>query len=136
VFADHDSVIVHAFSSGGADVGRSDMLLELVDGKLTKVAEAFGGIAWHQPDEKQFCDAVPPGRIEIVTKGAQPVLDLVYVPYDDDAKIKAAPDWQSGGCEQTVVHQKATWDAKRKTFVAAATWTYAVAHKICRCRPN
>ena len=58
------------------------------------------------------------------------------VPYDNDAQRSAAPDWQSGGCEQTVVHQRATWDAKSKRFALARKVTYSVAHKICPCEPR
>jgi len=137
VFADHDNILAHCYSSGGADLGRHDYLFEPVNGKFTPVADAFAGIGWMQPpDEKQVCRAVPPGRIDVVTSGARPVLDLVSVPYDDDEKIKAAPDWQSGGCDQTVVHQRASWDAKAHRFVPAGKYTYAVAHKICRCEPQ
>jgi|GEM_PF-6561171 len=136
-FTDHDSVVASCYGSGGADVGRSDFLLEVIDGKLTVVAEAFAGIAWYQGyEEARVCHARPPGRIDVVSTGPAPVLDLVIVPYDNEAQRRAAPDWQSGGCEQTVVHQRATWDATSQRFALAPKVTYSIAHKICHCEPR
>jgi len=134
VFAGRDSIEASCFASGGADVGRSDHILDAGDGTLGVLLSVFAGIAWVQipeTDKSPYCTARSPGGIKIVTTGDKPVLEGTTVATPEEAEAAKA-DRQAGGCEQTVITRR--FELAGKTFKATGKPRVWLARKLCSCR--
>ena len=137
VFAGRDSLELACYTSGGADQGRGDSLLDAADGSLSILLSVNAGIGWVQGQDEQtgkMCTARIPGGMKIVATGDAPVIDASEPTTPEEAEA-AKVERQSGGCDATVTIRRHVFDATKKKFVRAKDKPrFQTLRKICTCR--
>lgn len=134
LFTGRDSIKLGCFSSGGADRGRGDMLIDTADGNLSLVLNVNAGIAWVQipwEEGKPHCTARQPGGVKVVTVGEKPVVEASEPAEFEEAEA-AKIEWTSGGCDAIVKTKRHEWDGKK--FVAKGKPRFSRLKKICTCK--
>lgn len=133
VFAGRDSIVLRCFSSGGADVGRGDHLLDAGSGALVEMLAVNAGIGWVQiEDGKQpRCSLRIPGGLAVAVKGAKPELDVTE-PTTPELAEEAKVDYKSGGCDITVQTRRMVFDGSK--FVAKGKPKIFTKKKFCECK--
>jgi hypothetical protein len=137
VFAGRDSLVLGCYSSGGADQGRSDMLLDAGDGSLRLLLNVNAGIAWVQgPSEDkpyEMCTARSPGGLRIVSAGAKPVVEAVEPAQFEEAEARKI-EWTSGGCEAIVKTTRYEHDGAK--LVVKGKPKFSRVKKLCNCKKS
>jgi hypothetical protein len=136
VFAGRDSLVLGCYTSGGADQGRGDMLLDAGDGSLRVLLNVNAGIAWVQGPKAggkpyEMCTARSPGGLRIVTAGAKPVVEAVEPAQAEEAEA-AKVEWTSGGCEAIVKTTRYEHDGKK--LVVKGKPRLSRVKKLCNCK--
>jgi hypothetical protein len=134
VFAGRDSIVLGCYGSGGADVGRSDHLLDAGSGALVEMLAVNAGTGWIQTNDDGSaprCSLKIPGGLAVATTGAKPEL-AVTEPTTPELAEAAKVDYQSGGCDITVQTRRMVFDGKK--FVAKGKPKIFTKKKFCECQ--
>lgn len=135
VFAGRDSLELGCSTSGGADVGRTDYLLDAGSGILVQMLVVNAGIGWIQIDDNgpPKCQLRIPGGLKVVTAGAKPEIDVTSPATPEEADA-AKIDFQSGGCDITVATRRFVLDKAGTSFVAKpGAPRVTTKKKFCQC---
>jgi hypothetical protein len=134
VFTGHDSLKVSCWYSHGADPGRIDHLIELVDGKLAIVARVDAGNAWSEwdSDTHRRCTGRPDGGFMVASSGATPALAVSSTATEAECAA-AHVERRAGSCERTVAIYRQVWDIKTHRFVAVGPPRVALVTGLCKC---
>jgi len=135
VFSGRDSIEIGCFGSGGADVGRADMILDAGTGSLEQLLVFSAGTGWVQIDDEspKRCTARIPGGLTVVKVGDKPEIDVTMMSEPEEAEEQHVERF-SGGCDATVATRRHVFDKRANKFVAKpGKPRLRTLRKICTC---